>query len=62
LEIFDVVIIGAGPAGATAAWHLSDKGLNIALLDKKCFPRDKICGDALSGNTIFELKKLEEKG
>ncbi|RPA70164.1 geranylgeranyl reductase family protein [Cyclobacteriaceae bacterium YHN15] len=62
MEIFDVVIIGAGPAGATAAWHLSDKGLNIALLDKKCFPRDKICGDAWSGNTIFELKKLEEKG
>jgi len=59
---FDIVIIGAGPAGTTAAWHLAESGLKIALLDKKRFPRDKVCGDALSGNTIFELKKLEEKG
>lgn len=62
LGVFDIVIIGAGPAGSTAAWHLAGQGLKIALLDKKSFPRDKICGDALSGNTIFELKKLEEKG
>ncbi|WP_304517868.1 geranylgeranyl reductase family protein [Cecembia rubra] len=62
LGVFDIVIIGAGPAGSTAAWHLAGKGFKIALLDKKSFPRDKICGDALSGNTIFELKKLEEKG
>lgn len=62
MEVFDIVIIGAGPAGSTAAWHLSGQGLKIALLDKKSFPRDKVCGDALSGNTIFELKKLEDKG
>jgi menaquinone-9 beta-reductase len=62
LEIFDIVIIGAGPAGATAAWHLLGNGLRIALVDKSTFPRDKICGDALSGNTLYELKKLEEKG
>lgn len=62
MEIFDVIIIGAGPAGSTAAWHLSGKGLNVAVLDKQKFPRDKICGDALSGNTAFELKKLEELG
>lgn len=55
---YDIIIAGAGPAGTTAALHLSDSGLRVLLLDKAVFPRDKVCGDALSGNVCFELEKL----
>ncbi len=56
---FDVLIIGAGPAGASAALSLSKyPELRVGILDKAQFPRDKICGDALSGNVISTLKSL----
>ena len=40
---FDVLIVGSGPAGATAAYFLGSKGLRVALIDKKTFPRPKPC-------------------
>lgn len=52
---FDVVIVGAGPAGCAAAYMLSGKGLKIALLEKTQFPRDKTCGDALSADISRQL-------
>ena len=55
----DVCIIGAGPGGATAALHLAKSGVPCVLLDKAAFPRDKICGDALSGKVINELKRID---
>lgn len=45
--MWDVVIVGAGPSGATAAIKLSLNGHKVLLLDKESFPREKICGDAL---------------
>ncbi|RMG70052.1 MAG: geranylgeranyl reductase family protein [Bacteroidetes bacterium] len=53
---YDFIIAGAGPGGTTAALVLAGKGLRIALLDKAHFPRDKVCGDALSGKVISVLK------
>ncbi|HTA63208.1 MAG TPA: geranylgeranyl reductase family protein [Bacteroidia bacterium] len=47
-EKFDVIICGAGPAGATCALALGSSGLKVALVDKSNFPRDKICGDAIA--------------
>src|ERR1700752_2513753 len=44
-NLFDVVIIGAGPAGSATAITLAKKGYEVALLDKRLFPRDKLCGD-----------------
>jgi flavin-dependent dehydrogenase len=44
---FDVIIVGAGPAGCTAALSLGSSGLKIALIERKKFPREKTCGDAL---------------
>ena len=57
---FDIIITGAGPAGSTAALMLAETGLNIAVVDKATFPRDKVCGDALSGNVINTLKRLPD--
>ena len=50
--------MGAGPGGATAALHLARAGQPCQLLDRASFPRDKICGDALSGKVLSELRQL----
>lgn len=55
---FDVIIVGAGPAGTACALALKDSGLNILMLDKHSFPRDKICGDAVGGRSIKNLEKF----
>jgi geranylgeranyl reductase family protein len=55
----EVCIIGAGPGGATAAIALARKGISSLLVDKAVFPRDKICGDALSGKVVEVFRKLD---
>jgi menaquinone-9 beta-reductase len=55
----DITIIGAGPAGTTAAIALAKKGIPSLLIDKQEFPRRKICGDGLSGNVLSNLNKLD---
>ena len=57
---FDVVIVGAGPAGCAAAYKLSGNGLKIALIDKDIFPRDKICGDALGADVTKQFHQISE--
>lgn len=52
---FDVLIVGGGPAGSTLAWALRDAGLNIAILDKKTFPRDKVCAGWVTPAVMQEL-------
>jgi len=49
---FDAVVVGAGPAGASAACALASNGLRVALLDKAKFPRDKLCGGLLSQRSL----------
>ncbi len=55
----EVLIIGAGPAGSSAALFLSKFNIPCVLADKATFPRDKICGDALSGKVMELLRKLD---
>lgn len=57
-KIFDVIIVGAGPAGATSALCAADKGLSVALIDKAIFPRDKVCGDGLTKDVTDQLPKI----
>ncbi|UYZ65013.1 NAD(P)/FAD-dependent oxidoreductase [Hymenobacter weizhouensis] len=56
--MIDICILGAGPGGATAALHLAGAGHRCLLLDRATFPRDKVCGDALSGKVINELRRI----
>ena len=56
--VYDVVIVGGGPGGSTAAAFLAKKGRKVLLLDKEKWPRDKTCGDALSGKTRGVLREL----
>jgi geranylgeranyl reductase family protein len=46
---YDIAIVGAGPAGSTAAYHLATAGARVLLLDKATFPRDKPCGGGVTG-------------
>lgn len=55
----DVVVVGAGPAGAAAAIRLAEAGRQVVVVDKARFPRDKICGDGL---TTGALRLLEDLG
>ncbi len=54
----DVAIIGAGPAGSTAALSCHKHGLSVALVDKAEFPRDKVCGDGIPLKTFKLLEQL----
>jgi len=53
---FDLLIVGGGPAGSTLAWTLRDSGLNIAILDKRTFPRDKVCAGWVTPAVMQELE------
>ena len=55
---FDVLIVGAGPAGATAAFILANSGYRVGLIEKKRFPRFKLCGGLLSRKTIKLLEDI----
>ena len=54
----DVVVIGAGPAGSTAATLLARAGRSVTVVDKAVFPRDKCCGDGLTTLALRELDRL----
>ncbi len=55
----DACIVGAGPGGAATALRLSYLGIPSVLIDKAAFPRDKVCGDAISGKVTTLLNRLD---
>lgn len=57
-KIYDVCIIGAGPAGSTCGYYLAKKGFQPLILEKKEFPRDKICGDAFTQLCHVHLERM----
>jgi geranylgeranyl reductase family protein len=58
MSTFDVIIIGAGPGGSSAAYILANAGLRVALIDKSVFPRNKLCGGLLSERTEKVYKNI----
>jgi geranylgeranyl reductase family protein len=54
----DVIVVGAGPAGSTAAFHLASTGVDVLLLEKTAFPREKVCGDGLTPRAVKQLVGL----
>ena len=55
---YDLIIVGGGPAGAGAALYAHRYGLRALLLDRATFPRDKVCGDSISGKSLAVLDEL----
>jgi flavin-dependent dehydrogenase len=55
---FDVVVCGAGPAGAVAATVLAQGGARVAIVDKARFPRDKACGDLIGPRGVALAERL----
>ena len=51
----DVIVVGAGPAGSTTAFYLAQAGLDVLMLEKSAFPREKVCGDGLTPRGVRAL-------
>ena len=57
-ETADVIVVGAGPGGSSVAAYLAMAGLDVLLLEKTHFPREKVCGDGLTPRAVRELVSL----
>jgi geranylgeranyl reductase family protein len=57
-NVFDVAIVGAGPAGSAAAYHLAKSRRRVLLIERSSFPRDKACGDGLTRTSVKLLAEM----
>jgi geranylgeranyl reductase family protein len=54
----DVLVVGAGPGGSAAAYHLARHGVDVTLLERASFPREKVCGDGLTPRSVGALLRM----
>jgi geranylgeranyl reductase family protein len=54
----DVLVVGAGPGGAAAAYHLARHGIDVTVVDKASFPREKVCGDGLTPRSVAAIERM----
>jgi menaquinone-9 beta-reductase len=54
----DVLVVGAGPGGSAAAYHLARHGVDVTLLERSAFPREKVCGDGLTPRGVVSMMKM----
>jgi len=54
----DVIVVGAGPGGSATAYHLARHGLDVLLVEKTEFPREKVCGDGLTPRAVKQLIRM----
>ncbi len=55
---YDVIVVGAGPAGCSAAHYLAPSGLKVLVVDKARFPREKVCGDGITPRCVHNLYRM----
>jgi flavin-dependent dehydrogenase len=55
---FDVIVVGGGPAGSSAAIHLANAGARVAVVERKRFPREKLCGEFISPECLDHFARL----
>ncbi len=55
MESCDVLIVGGGPGGSSCAWRLADAGLDVRIIDRKAFPRDKVCAGWITPQVVDAL-------
>ena len=61
-RVHDVVVVGAGPAGASCGYWLADAGWDVVMVEKKEFPREKTCGDGLTPRAVRQLADMGLEG
>jgi geranylgeranyl reductase family protein len=54
----DLIVVGAGPSGSATAYHAAQSGLDVLLLEKTAFPREKVCGDGLTPRGVKGLQRM----
>lgn len=54
----DVLVVGAGPGGSSAAYHLARHGVDVTILEKAEFPREKVCGDGLTPRSVKAIQDM----
>jgi menaquinone-9 beta-reductase len=54
----DVLVVGAGPGGSAAAYHLARHGVDVTVVDKAAFPREKVCGDGLTPRSVKAIQGM----
>ena len=57
-HVHDVVVVGGGPSGSSCAYWLADAGWDVAVVEKKQFPREKTCGDGLTPRAVRQLADM----
>jgi geranylgeranyl reductase family protein len=60
--VHDVLVIGGGPAGSSCAYWLAEAGWDVAVVEKKVFPREKTCGDGLTPRSVRQIADMGVEG
>ena len=61
-HVYDVVVVGAGPAGSACGYWLAEAGWDVVVVEKKQFPREKTCGDGLTPRGVRQLADMGLEG